>query len=256
MCQLLALAFNEPVTASLSFRGFRHRANCNPHGWGLATFDGPTASIFKEPRRADESEEVEAIVNNHDLLSRIFIGHVRYGNVGGVSRRNTHPFVQRLRGRDLVLAHNGTLAKDDLKPLIDDRYRPEGTTDSELALCVLVTWLIDTNVALTDFGRLHVRLRNLNKSGNMNLLFSEGEHLFAYHDANGYNGLCFTRRESPFSSVTLRDEDWTANLPEEKLPTQRGYVIATKALTQGEAWTAFTPGGLMVFKAGKTVYAH
>ncbi len=256
MCQLLALAFNEPVTTSLSFRGFRHRANCNPHGWGLATFDGSTAAIVKEPCRADESDEVESIINNHDLTSKIFIGHVRYGNVGGVSERNTHPFVRKLRGKDIVLAHNGTLAKDDLKPHVDDRYKPEGTTDSELALCVLVTWLIDQNVSLTDFVAIHDRLRELNESGNMNILFSDGEQLFAYHDANGYNGLCFTRRESPFSCVTLRDEDWTANLPEEKSPRQRGYVIATKALTEGETWTNLKHGALMVFKRGEIVYSN
>jgi len=254
MCQLLALAFNEPVTTSLSFRGFRHRANCNPDGWGLATFDGSTASIIKEPRRADQSDEVESIVNNHDLSSSIFIGHVRYGNVGVASEQNTHPFVRTLRGRDVVLAHNGTLDKEQLKQHIDGRHKPDGDTDSELALCVLVTWLIDANVALTDFGKLHDRLRELNECGKMNLLFSEGEHLFAYHDANGCNGLCFTRRESPFSCVTLRDEDWTANLPEEKSPTQRGYVIATKPLTEGEKWTAFDHGGLMVFKGGEAIY--
>jgi len=256
MCQLLALAFNEPVTTSLSFRGFRHRASFNPHGWGLATFAGSTATVIKEACRADRSGKVESIVSDHELSSRIFVGHVRYGNVGGVSERNTHPFVQRLRGRDLVLAHNGTLSRDTLKPHIDDRHKPEGTTDSELALCVLVTWLIGANVALTDFGRLHDRLRELNQSGSMNLLFSEGEHLFAYHDVNGYNGLCFTRRESPFSCVSLRDEDWTANLPEEKSPTQRGYVIATTPLTKGETWSRFAPGGLMVFKGGETVYEH
>ena len=82
MCQLLALTFNERVTTSLSFRGFRHRSDCNPHGWGLATFDGHNASIVKEPCRADESDEVESIVNNHNLSSKIFVGHVRYGNVG------------------------------------------------------------------------------------------------------------------------------------------------------------------------------
>ena len=254
MCQLLALTFNEPVTPALSFRGFRHRANCNPHGWGLATFEGSAATITKELARADKSEVVESILENHDLSSKIFIGHVRYGNVGGASMRNTHPFVQKVRGKDFVLAHNGTLNKDQLEPLIDGSHSPAGTTDSELALCVLVTWLIEENRAITDFASIHDRLGDLNVHGNMNLLFSEGEHLFAYHDANGYNGLCWTRRESPFSPVSLRDEDWTANLPEEKSRSQHGFVIATKPLTNGEKWTDFEHGGLMVFRNGQIVY--
>jgi glutamine amidotransferase len=254
MCQLLALAFNEPVTPALSFRGFRHRANCNPHGWGLASFTGSTATITKEPARADRSDVVESILENHKLSSRIFIGHVRYGNVGGVSMLNTHPFAKQLRGKDFVLAHNGTLDKDQLEPQMNGRHTPDGTTDSELALCVLADWLIGEDCAFTDFARIHDRLRDLNDYGNMNLLFSEGEHLFAYHDANGYKGLCCTRRKSPFPRVTLRDEDWTANLPEEKSPSQHGYVIATKPLTNGEMWTNFGHGGLKVFRNGKIVY--
>lgn len=254
MCQLLALAFNKPVTPGLSFRGFRHRADCNPHGWGLATFKGSTATITKQPARADRSDVVDSIVKNDDLSSAIFIGHVRLGNVGGVSMRNTHPFATQLRGKDFVLAHNGTLDKDQLKPLMNGRHTPEGTTDSELALCVLADWLIEKNCALTDFASIHDRLRDLNNFGDMNLLFSEGDHLFAYHDANGYNGLCHTHRKSPFSKVTLRDEDWSANLPEEKSPSQHGYLIATRPLTNGEKWTAFRHGGLIVFRNGQIVY--
>jgi len=216
MCQLLALAFNEPVTPSLSFRGFRHRASGNPHGWGLATFHGPSASITKEPCRADDSETVEDILQNDELTSRIFIGHVRFGNVGGISKENTHPFVQKVNGRDLVLAHNGTLSNDELRPHLNGHWSPTGKTDSELALCVLADWLIGEDVPWTAFNRIHDRLREINKYGNMNLLFSEGEHLFAYHDRAGYNGLCHTHRKAPFEKVTLCDEDWSANLPEEK----------------------------------------
>lgn len=255
MCQLLALAFNEPVQPALSFRGFRHRASCNPHGWGLASFTGSTAKITKEPTRADTSDVAESILENHHLSSRIFIGHVRYGNGGGVSRENTHPFVQRVNGRDLVLAHNGTLNKDQLRPQLRGRCSPTGTTDSELALCVLVDWLVDEDVPLTDFDRIHDRFRELNEYGHMNLLFSEGEHLFAYHDRSGYKGLCHTHRKAPFTKVTLRDEDWSANLTEEKKPTQHGYVIATRALTDGEEWTKFGHGELIVFKGGKPIYA-
>lgn len=88
----------------------------------------------------------------------------------------------------------------------------------------------------------------------MNLLFSEGEHLFAYHDSNGYNGLCWTCRKSPFPRVWLCDEDWTANLPEEKSPSQHGYVIATKPLTKGEEWTDCGHGESMVIRNGQIVY--
>ena len=64
-------------------------------------------------------------------VSQLLTGiHVRYGNVGGISQQNTHPFVQKLRGMDLVLAHNGTLKSDQPKSHVDGRYKPDGTTDS------------------------------------------------------------------------------------------------------------------------------
>lgn len=100
-------------------------------------------------------------------------------------------------------------------------------------------------------------LRDLNADGRMNLLFSDGKRLFCYHDAGGYNGLCWTRREAPFSRVTLHDEDWAADLPEEKAPDQKGFVVASRKLTDGEDWHGFTPGSLMVLAGGDIVYgAH
>jgi glutamine amidotransferase len=54
------------------------------------------------------------------------------------------------------------------------------------------------------------------KYGNFNCIFSDGEFLFFYFDKNGYNGLSFVRRQAPFSSVRLEDEDFEINLSEEK----------------------------------------
>ena len=88
---------------------------------------------------------------------------------------NTHPFAKKLRGKDFVFAHNGTLDKDRLKPLMNGHHTPDGETDSELALCVLADWIIEENCSFTDFARIHDYLQKLNECGNMNLLFSEGE---------------------------------------------------------------------------------
>jgi predicted glutamine amidotransferase len=90
--------------------------------------------------------------------------------------------------------------------------------------------------------------------GKMNLLFSEGEHLFAYCDCEGRGGLQLVRREAPFARVCLQDEDWEVDLGQEKKRDQRGYVIATKPLTKMENWTQFEPGSLLVFKDGDLIY--
>jgi glutamine amidotransferase len=253
MCELLGLAFNQPVRPSLSFRGFRHRSNDNPDGWGLAAFPDDSAQVFKEPLEAEESALAAFLRDYRQLTSKIFIGHVRLGNVGGKSLANTHPFCRELRGRHFVFAHNGTLRGQDPKRDLDGRFTPIGKTDSELAMCALLTWMAKEAVPFTSFPEIETQLRKMNELGSMNLLFSEGEHLFAYYDRGGYKGLCLVRRQAPFQRVSLEDEDWEVDLSDEKRHDQHGYVIATSPLTD-EEWTRFDQGSLLVFKNGDLIY--
>jgi len=257
MCELLGLAFNKPISPGLSFRGFRHRAVRNKHGWGLAAITPTKARITKEPIRADQSAVSERLRDDPKLTAPIFIGHVRAASCGEVNLRNTHPFTRRIAGSDFVFAHNGTLRVDRLKTLGTAGFPAEGSTDSELAMCVLLSWMTHEQIAHDDFALIEQFLASLNLAGDLNLLFSDGTRLYCYHDKGGYNGLCWTRREAPFSRVSLRDEDWEADLPEEKAPHHRGFVVASRKLTDGEEWHDFTPGSLMVFEHGDVVYgAH
>jgi glutamine amidotransferase len=78
MCELLGLAFNEPVTVSISFRAFRHRGATNPDGWGLAWFKDGRPEIRKEPKPANESGAALDVVDKpNSFVSNIFIAHVR-----------------------------------------------------------------------------------------------------------------------------------------------------------------------------------
>ena len=84
-------------------------------------------------------------------------------------------------------------------------------------------------------------------------MLSDGEYLFAYHDADGYNGLHYVWRAAPFPRVRLADEDFEVDLQELKEPGQRGYVVATRPLTD-EEWLSFAPGELVVFRGGMIAY--
>ena len=254
MCELLGLAFNKPISPSLSFRGFRHRAERNPDGWGLAAITPTEARITKETIRADQSGVSRALRDNPRLTAPIFIGHVRLASRGEVSLRNTHPFTRRINGSDFVFAHNGTLSMDQLNRRDTGTFPVEGSTDSELAMCVMLSWMTRDKVDHHDYARIERFLKDLNATGKLNLLFSDGQRLYGYHDVSGYNGLCWTHRQTPFSQVSLRDEDWEADLGEEKAPDQKGFVIATRKLTDGEDWRNFRPGSLMVFERGDVVY--
>ncbi|MCD5411892.1 class II glutamine amidotransferase [Thermodesulfovibrionales bacterium] len=251
MCELFGLNFNQPIQCSLSFRGFRHRGKHNPDGWGIARFDGRDCQVFKEPIKAPNSKLATFLRDYESFVSKIFIGHVRYASRGNHTLQNTHPFSRTFRSRKVVLAHNGTL--DPVIPEAALKFHPVGETDSEYLLCALLTMLSEERIRFTDFQRIEAVLRKFNRFGNMNLLFSEGDHLYSYRDHNRYNGLCITKRTAPFDRVSLRDEDWKVDLAEEKHPDQRGFVIATHPLTN-EKWNDMLPGSLRVFKDGQCVY--
>lgn len=252
MCELLGLNFSQPVRCSLSFRGFRHRGKHNPHGWGIARYDGRACQVFKEPINASNSRLATFLRDYELFVSKIFIGHVRYASRGNHTLQNTHPFSHNIQSHEFALAHNGTL--DQVLPKADLKYHPVGETDSEYLLCALLTILSEQAIRFGDFKQILKVLREFNKYGTMNLLFSEGQHLYAYRDQEGYNGLSITERTAPFSSVSLRDEDWDVELAEEKRPDQRGYVIASHALTD-EEWHDLEPGSLSVFIDGQQVYS-
>ncbi|NMC21414.1 MAG: class II glutamine amidotransferase, partial [Thermogutta sp.] len=147
MCELLGLNFNQPVRCSLSFRGFRHRSEYNPHGWGIARFDGRACQIFKEPIRTLNSKLATFLRDYESFAGKIFIAHVRCASRGDLALRNTHPFSRTFRSRDVALAHNGTvasaLARSELK------FHPVGETDSEYLLCELLTILSNKAIRFT-----------------------------------------------------------------------------------------------------------
>ena len=254
MCELLGLNFNEPVRCGFSFRGFRHRSESNSDGWGIGRYDGKDVVIRKEAKKSSTSELSKAVENNRSFTSNIFIGHVRRTSGTGISEVNTHPFLQKFRGYDFMFAHNGTLDKNKISSNSD--FKPKGETDSELLMCALLFDIQNQGLGFRDFEKIRDLLHQYNKFGTMCLLFSEGEHLFAYRDIKARKDLCFTERKSPYGEVSLEDEDWQINLKEEKSPSQKGVVIATKGLTKKEDWTEFGEGELKVFKNGEMLFTN
>jgi glutamine amidotransferase len=113
--------------------------------------------------------------------------------------------------------------------------------------------LSEQGIRFAEFRKIETILGEFNQYGHMNVLFSEGEHLYCYRDQDGYNGLCMTERTAPFDRVSLRDEDWEVDLATEKRPDQRGFVIASHPLTD-ERWNDLPPGALRVFRDGRCVY--
>ena len=252
MCELLGLNFKLPVSPSFSFRGFRHRSEGNPHGWGIARYEGKACQILKEAADAQESKLAEFVRDYELFQSRIFIGHVRDATRGNHILENTHPFKRVFRSREIILAHNGTMESLPLA-LEDMSFLPVGETDSEHLFCALLSLMSADQIQFTDYPQIEGILQQFNKLGKMNLLFSDGEVLYAYRDKDGHNGLCMTERISPFGVKSLKDEDWEIDLAAEKSSGQRGFVIASHPLTKNETWTDLVPASLTVLKEGDVV---
>ncbi len=254
MCELLGLSFNLEVNPSITFRGFRKRGIDNPDGWGIAFYPDEAAQIIKEPINAANSYFSKVICENENIKSKIFIGHVRKKSEGKIGFRDTHPFSREMKGKEYVFAHNGTIKNFESFNL--GRFKPIGGTDSEHIFCYLLNLMWDEKIfdIGNSFKWFLKRFREINKSGKLNLILSDGKYLVCHHDLYGYKGLHFLRRKTPFKKVRLLDEDWVVDFPSKKNPGISGYIIASKPLTD-EKWEKFEKGELKIFKDGEIVFS-
>lgn len=261
MCELMAMSFADPVSADFSLREFAARGEVNPDGWGLAWYPdgGRAVAVVKEPVKWTASRTADFLADHPTLSSRIYLAHVREGTVGGPPNyADTHPFTREQGGRDYVLAHNGTLSGPawDL-PL--GHHRPVGATDSERFFCHLLHTLgesIDPLRTEADWHSLHQHLREVNTMGKLNILCSDGDRLFVYHDVNGWKGLNFRRvRVHDGQTRHFGDDDMGIDLaPGPDARPNAGFVCATFPMSP-TGWHPFQRGELIVFDRGVVVYS-
>lgn len=274
MCDLLAMCFNKPVTASFSLKRFRVKSRFNCDGWGVAWYQDGRVRVVKEPVNATESKLFTEFLKNVNARSEIFIAHVRRATnpiQAPPSLRNTHPFCRKLKDRIYVFAHNGSLKKDfrkmDFKrrfPL--GRFKPRGETGSEYIFCHLLACM-ESEVETWDeagFSWLAEKLAEINEYSFINCAMSDGEHLFVYHDAEGYNGMALVFRKAPFPVMRLADSEEEVILQGEKEADLQGFVVTTLSLSRSatpvyltdEEWMTVKPGELLVFAKGQKVFSR
>ncbi|MEM3569123.1 MAG: class II glutamine amidotransferase [Candidatus Jordarchaeales archaeon] len=272
MCDILAMCFSKPVTASFSLRGFKMKGKFNYHGWGVAWYQDGAAQIVKEPVTALRSRLFDNLLKNMEARSEIFIAHVRRASdvkLAPPSIVNTHPFLRELKGKTYVFAHNGSL-KQDVKRMEFKRkfplsnIKPLGETGSEYIFCHLLA-CIEKEVEVWDeagFSWLADKLAEINEYIFLNCAMSDGDHLFLYHDAEAYNGMALTLRRAPFPVIRLMDDEEEVILQEEKGRDLQGVVATTLSLRYSdtpvyltnEKWTHVEPGKLLVFRKGREIY--
>ena len=258
MCELLGMSANVPTDIVFSFTGLVERGGVTgPHsdGWGITFYDGKGCRSFRDHLPSCQSE-VAKLVKNYPIKSKAVISHIRQANRGGVSLENTHPFGRELWGSNWTYAHNGQLS-DYEQAITTERFIPIGQTDSELAFC----WLLEKMAQQfptqpTDsrllFDFLLQQCDFLRTFGVFNMLLSNGEFVFAYCT----NNLTWITRRAPFGKAKLIDTDVVIDFQQETTPFDVVTVIATKPLTNDEAWQKMTTGAMIMFCEGELEFSH
>lgn len=258
--RLLALSLDGAASPSITLRALTENDERDrPYGWGFAWYpEGSQASlVVKDPSSIGENAMTMVLRQWERFESTLFVCHLR-GAARTLREQDTHPFARTYAGRDWVFAHNGDLDGDlrALLPLGDDpTFEPIGGTDSERAFCWLLAKIRDARARrLSDVGweTLHGFIRELDGLGTMNLLFTDGFDLVAYHDDERYNGLCYARLVPPHEPK-LRADDIEVDLDDAGDRTRTVLALSTVPL-EGAEWTAMQGGQMIVARRGSIVF--
>ena len=253
MCELLGMNCNVPTDINFSFAGFRQRGGrTGPHrdGWGIAFYEGRGARLFHDVMPSVASE-IARFVEQYPIKSMNVIAHIRRRTRSRVCVENTHPFQRELWGRTWVFAHNGYVSGIKRKPL--RFYAPIGTTDSEHAFCYILDAVRRRFHEPPSPAKLHRLIESLAGEiaayGRFNFLMCDARHLYAYST----NKLCWLQRRAPFARAALVDADLEVDFSRHTTPGDTVVVVATRPLTNNEAWHPCRPGELCVFGNGKPI---
>ncbi|MHB8345653.1 MAG: class II glutamine amidotransferase [Acidiferrobacterales bacterium] len=243
MCELFGLSSNLALQPrGLLYRFSKHGGGVadNPDGWGLAWIEDAAFHIEKEPQAAVRSARFQEL--SMCIRAPLILGHVRKANPPTARvPANTHPFCHVCCGREWVFAHNGVIPDDALSAAPDTAPLcvPAGDTDSEHAFCVVLERIA---IALSAPQAAHKELwldalagvaEMLASRGRFNFLMSDGVHLIAY----GHDRLC------SLVNTSACCEGGASAIA----------VIATEPLTDAAEWSAFEPGELRVYRAGRQI---
>ncbi len=190
MCELFAMTCSEPASITYSLNEFALHGGQkykNNSGWGIAYFRDRDALTIKEPEPASDSPWVDFIAKQ-GVQSDCVIAHVRLATLGEPCMENTHPFRRALGRRTHIFAHNGTLhdIHDDVD-MTELKYMPIGSTDSELAFCVLMERMHSLWRENDDLPEIEARLdifagfaSEMAERGSANFLYSDSDALFVH----------------------------------------------------------------------------
>jgi predicted glutamine amidotransferase len=178
MCRVFGCVAAEPVSIRHELLEAENplirQSEDHDSGWGMAVYERAEGA---EPRLARFPEAAHAdgeFVKATGLRGRIFNVHVRRATMGELAPANTHPFCLG----SYSLGHNGTILR--YPRLLDPGMKqPEGDTDSE-HLFNLLMHDFDDGDPVACLRETMRRAVECSPFSGLNILFSDGERLFAY----------------------------------------------------------------------------
>ncbi len=213
MCELFGVSSKKCVIINDYLRQFYSHCEEHPHGWGLAIMQENQSIIEKQPKKANESEELRNILTQPIIVEHAF-AHIRLATMGYTDSFNCHPFTKiDNAGRTWTLMHNGTIFKHESL----DKYisKQTGDTDSER----LLLYIIEEINSLQDeleralnpdecFNLLEELIIDLAEGNKLNLMIFNGEFMFIH--ANYKNSLYYLEKDDTLfvSTRPLSTESW------------------------------------------------
>ncbi len=181
MCELFGFSCGRAESAASGLLHFAEHSGRNPHGWGLAYYNGSGAILKKKAVEARKSADYYDAIRL--AKSRIIISHIRHASVGKINEANCHPFTGNYEGKDWAFAHNGHIEGVGRHP------RNSGETDSESAFHILMDSVRDCRHM--DNGVTYHGLVNgisglyenyeFGRQVGLNFVMSDGNVLFAFN---------------------------------------------------------------------------
>ena len=178
MCRVFGCVAAEPVSIRHELLEAENplirQSEDHDSGWGMAVYKRAEGAEPELVRFAEAAHADGEFKNATGMRGRIFNVHVRRATMGELTPENTHPFCLG----SYTLGHNGTIVRYP-KLLEPGMRQPNGDTDSE-HLFNLLMHDFDDGDPVACLRETMRRAVDCSPFSGLNVLFSDGEKLFAY----------------------------------------------------------------------------